>query len=38
MLGFVRIQSKIKKCKDIRILKSNNKGIRVGKNIALKNP
>lgn len=38
MLGFGRIQSKIKKCKDIRILKSNNKGIRVGKNIALKNP
>lgn len=38
MLGFGRIQSKIRKYKDIRMLKSNNKGIRVGKNIALKNP
>lgn len=38
MLGFGRIKSKIRKYIDIRILKSKNKGIRVGKNIELKNP
>lgn len=38
MFGYGRLKCKIRKLKDLRILKTNNKGICIGTNVLLRNP